>query len=277
MNKLYGLIGEKLSHSISPQIHSLIFKELGIEGFYNLFEVNTLKLKDAVIGLKALNVNGVNVTIPYKVSIMNYLEEVSKEAKKIGAVNTVCFNQDKAVGYNTDYYGFGMMLKKYDVNIFNKNVMVLGSGGAAKSVIAYFMDNGVKNIYVVSRNAYSMRNIYKDNLNYFTYNELNKCNLSGNLNDCDILVNCTPCGMYPNIDTCALEKPVIANFNTVIDLVYNPTETILLKYAKENGSKTINGLYMLIGQAVAAQELWNSVKIHSETVDKIHNYFTNKI
>ena len=263
LGSLYGLLGEKLKHSISPKIHSLIFKEGNIQGYYHLFEVEKENLGSAVEGLKALCAKGVNVTIPYKVSVMEYLDEISIEAKKIGSVNTICFNGNKTIGYNTDYYGFGIMLEKNNITVANKSAVILGSGGASKAVLQYILDKGIKDVKIVSRDVSKIK--CTDKMKYFnliSYDEIKY--LKGK----DIIINCTPCGMYPNLQCSPVEKEVISDFSVAIDLIYNPSETLFLKYARELGIKGVNGLYMLVGQAVAAEELWNNISI---SVDKIYD------
>ncbi|SHK08712.1 shikimate dehydrogenase [Paramaledivibacter caminithermalis] len=261
---LFGLIGEKLKHSFSPAIHSIIFRELNIEGYYNLFEVKKGDLKDAIYGLKALGIRGVNVTIPYKIDIIKYLDNISDEAERIGAVNTICFRDNKAIGYNTDYFGFGIMLDEFNIDIRGKNSVILGTGGASKSVMQYLLDKGIGDITFASRDISKAKEKFK-NHRAISYNDIKS------LNKKDIIINCTPCGMYPNVENCPVSKKDISKFHTAIDLIYNPRETLFLKYAKEEGIKTVNGLYMLVGQAVKAQELWNDIKISSGAIDRIYD------
>lgn len=269
MSSLYGLIGEKLGHSFSPIIHSIIFKELSINAYYNLFEVNNEHLKDAVYGLKALKAKGVNVTIPYKVDIMKYLNYVSIESNKIGAVNTICFKDNKTIGYNTDYYGFGIMLNKYNITIKGKTAVILGTGGASKAVVQYLLDKEIKDIVLVSRDISKVDEKFK-NFRLISYNEIKS------LKETDMIINCTPCGMHPNTNISLINKEDMSKFKVAVDLIYNPTQTLFLKYAKELGLVSINGLYMLIGQAVKSQELWNNIEIYSVIYDKIY-YRINSI
>lgn len=262
--KLYGLLGEKLSHSFSPKIHFEIFKNININGHYHLFNVEKKDLKSAIDGFKALKVQGVNVTIPYKVKVMEYLDSVSKEAKKIGAVNTICFQNGSAVGYNTDYYGFGMMLHKFNINVKNDKAVILGTGGASKAVVQYLVDKDIKDITFVSRKKEEVKKGF-ENFKIINYEELKK-EKEGN-----IIINCTPCGMYPNCENSPIDKDIISKYKAAIDLIYNPKETLFLKYAKEKGIKGVNGLYMLVGQGIKSQELWNNEKIDEKIVDKIYN------
>lgn len=269
MTNLFGLIGEKLEHSFSPAIHSIIFNESNIDGHYQLFEVNKGDLKNAVSGLKALGAKGVNVTIPYKVDIMEYLDGISNEAEKIGAINTICFREKKAFGYNTDYFGFGIMLRKFDIDVENKRVVILGTGGAAKSVLQYLIDKNASEVTFVSRNINIGKEKFMD-YRIISYDDINK------LEKHDIIINSTPCGMYPNVDNSPISEDDMLNFAAAVDLIYNPMETLFLRYAKNHGIKAVNGLYMLVGQAIKAQELWNDIDISSEVIDRIYDRIVDK-
>ena len=262
--EFYGLLGEKLSHSLSPKIHDLIFKAIDIDGGYKLFEVEKSNLEKFTEGLKIFNIKGVNVTIPYKEDIMKYLDEVSPEAKRIGAVNTVSLINEKLYGDNTDYYGFGYMLQYNNVETNNKIAVILGNGGACRGALYYLLDNGIKHVYIVSRSPKD-RNIFNEKrVSLISYKELNE--LNG-----DILINSTPVGMYPNVDGCPIEEKVISNFNTIIDLIYNPEITKLLSKGKSLGKVTIGGLYMLVGQAIKAEEIWQGISIDKNIIIDIYN------
>ncbi|WP_251861902.1 shikimate dehydrogenase [Clostridium sp. Marseille-Q2269] len=261
---IYGLLGEKLGHSLSPQIHKLIFEKLGVNGVYNLFEVNKKNLKDAVCGIKALNMKGINVTIPYKIETMKYIDEISKEASKIGAINTIAITNNELIGYNTDYYGFGMMLEKFNVDIKNKSIVVLGSGGASKAVVQYLKDNDCSKIIIASRNMNEAKCKFKD-CDIISYKQLN------NICNSEIIINCTPIGMYPNTNKSTVEEDILNKFKVSIDLIYNPLETLFLKKSKSVGNICINGLYMLVGQAIKSEELWNNIKIDKKVIDEIYS------
>ena len=262
---IYGLLGESLKHSISPMIHSLILKGINEDGTYKLYEVEKQEVKDSINKLKGIGAVGVNVTIPYKTVVMKYIDKISEEANKIGAVNTICFKNKITFGYNTDYTGFGMLLRNNDIDVQNKKAVILGSGGVAKAVLSYLKDNGIGEITIASRGANKTVDIHdKKQYEIISYADISK------LENKDIIINCTPCGMYPSVDICPIEKSSIAKFSTVVDLIYNPNETMLLKYAKELDKKAVNGLYMLIGQAVAAQELWHDIRISSSIINSIY-------
>lgn len=262
--KVFGLFGEKLSHSLSPAIHNMIYNALGVDAAYSLFEIQPAMLQNAMKALRALNINGVNVTIPYKLKVMDYLDVISKEALRIGAVNTIHNHDNLLRGYNTDYIGFGRMLDKNSIQTHNKTAVVLGTGGAAKSVITYLEDHGIANIYIVSRNPEKATAFNPSNYKVIDYDSLK------DISSTDILVNCTPCGMHPKIDCSPLEKEAVSHFSAVVDLIYNPSETLLLKYANQNNIKAVNGLYMLVAQAVAAVEIWLDQTIDGKIIDEIH-------
>jgi shikimate dehydrogenase len=263
MNKNFGLIGENLGHTYSPFIHSRILNKLDIKGHYGVYEVKKANLRNVVSGLKALGFSGVNVTIPYKVDIIDYLDLLSEEATKIGAVNVIKIDKDDtSIGYNTDYYGFGMMLGKYDVEIKDKNILILGTGGASRAVIQYLIDNSVGDITIASRNPETASLKYKGH-KIIGYQDISE------VTDCSILINTTPIGMFPNVKESPISRQYLKNFKYAIDLVYNPSETLFLKEAKDEGLRAINGLYMLVAQAVKSQEIWNDICISENIIDTI--------
>lgn len=259
----YGLIGEKLSHSLSPEIHEYIFKELNIEGIYRLIEIPRDKIKNIRDILIDSNINGVNVTIPYKEEVIKELDFISDEGKKIGAINTI-FNKDgKLSGYNTDYYGFKYMLEERNIDVSDKIVTVLGTGGASKAVIAYLLDKGASKIFLVSRNP---KQLYKNNekIKIINYNELNA--IKGYS-----IINTTPVGMFPNNEYTPVTEDIIKNYEVVVDLIYNPLETNFLKLGKNQGKVTCGGLMMLVLQAIKAEEIWQETNIDKSIVVEIYN------
>lgn len=265
MGSLYGLIGAKLQHSISPLIHTRVFESCQLDAHYHLFELQANMLETAITGLKALNAVGVNVTIPYKIDVMPYLDAISPEAASIGSVNTIHFDRGRSIGYNTDYDGFGQMLERFDVQISHKSAVILGSGGAAKSVLRYLLDKDVQQVFIVQRKPEPDKIIQADSrLSIIQYGQL------ANLTEADIIINCTPSGMYPHMNDMPIEKEFLRNYSTAIDLIYNPKETLFLRTAKEDGLKTVNGLYMLIAQAIAAQKKWNSIIIEDHLIEDIY-------
>ena len=197
--------------------------------------------------------------------IFEKLDNISDEAARIGAVNTVMLKDNKLYGYNTDYFGIHIMLKSKNISIKNKTAVVLGAGGACKAVITYLLDNDVEKIYIVSRNPKNI-NLNKDNkkISIINYNDL--INIKGYL-----IINTTPVGMFPKIYDSAVNKEVIKNFEVVVDLVYNPMKTKFLQFAKEEGKVAIGGLLMLVGQAVKSQSIFNDKEISNELINYIYD------
>lgn len=267
MTTLYGLIGEKLSHSISPTIHLELFKKLNMDADYKLFEIERSQLDTKFHDLKTRGVNGLNVTIPYKVETINFLDEISEQAKKIGAINTICFQNNKIIGHNTDYFGFGKMLHKNSIEIKGKTVVILGAGGAAKAVIQYLIDSNAKKIMLVSRDTNKAAKNF-NGVEIIDYEQLQKINTG------DAIINCTPVGMYPNVSNLPINENCITKFSVAVDLIYNPCETLFLKIAKKHELKAVNGLYMLVSQAIYSEELWNDIHVDKTVIDSIFNNLT---
>ncbi len=266
----YGLLGRTLGHSLSPQIHELMFKYTELEGEYKLYPMEPEFVGDFILGLRENGFSGLNVTIPYKNEVMPYLDRISDEAKKIGSVNTVLPKGDFLEGYNTDYFGVQKMLGKAGIEVEGKRVMVLGSGGSAKTVVALMHNSGCADILLVSRDKKKAKAKFPD-INTCAYADLKKDH------GFDVLINTTPVGMYPKTESCPLEDEIIMGFGAVADLIYNPYETVLLKKAKKYGANCVNGLYMLVAQAVKAQEIWNGITIEDCVIDRIFSDIEKEI
>lgn len=248
----YGLIGEHLSHSYSAIIHNRLFKIHNIDANYELIEVSEDGLKDLVDSLRRGEYQGFNVTIPYKVKVMQYLDEVSSEALKVGAVNTIAYKDGKVIGYNTDYYGFLDTIKRHNIDCKNKNAYILGNGGACKACFSVLDDLGA-NVNIVSRSS------------HMSYGELEQ------LNDIYLMVNTTPVGMFPNVDNMPVKEEVKDKAKYIIDIIYNPIKTKLID-GKEQG---YNGLYMLVSQAIKALEIWLDIRIDDK--EDIYQYLKEVI
>lgn len=263
----FGLIGEKLSHSQSPTIHSKIFERIGTNGSYDLIEMNRNDIPSELRRLKKEGYIGLNVTIPYKVDVMPFLDDIAHEAQVIGAINTIYMTAEGNFGYNTDYYGFGRSLDHADIVVENKDCVVLGTGGAARAIVKSLYDKGAKTITIVSRHPDEKAEFGKfaEKLKgtIITYEELEKRGHG------DVLVNCTPVGMYPNMNESPISEAITAQYTAVVDLIYNPKDTLILQYAKKHGIKTLNGMYMLVAQAVDAEEIWQEQKIKASVIEGI--------
>lgn len=252
----YCVIGEKLTHSMSPQIHKRYFDYYKQDSTYVITQIPMEDMLGDCSGLLK-EYDGFNVTVPYKEKVLKYLQGTSDEAKEIGAVNTVVNQGGDMYGFNTDPFGFESLLIHNDVAIKDKVFVVLGSGGASKSVCYILKKRGAKKVIVVTRKDTSEEG-------YMTYSALES--FKG-----DVLVNTTPVGMYPNVDNCPVNENVIANFDTVVDIVYNPVYTELLKAAVRLGKKAVGGLYMLVAQAMKSQEIWQKKITDKELYVDIYN------
>ena len=239
-----GLLGKKLGHSYSPQIHS----HLG-DYSYDLFEKTPEELEDF---LRHGDFTGLNVTIPYKKDVIPFCDELSDRAQKIGAVNTIVRRPDGTlIGHNTDYFGFQSMVARSGLKVVGKKVLVLGSGGASATAVAVLRELGA-DVVVISR---------KGENNY------------GNLNkhtDASVIVNTTPVGMYPNTGVSPVELDLFPALEGVLDIVYNPSRTQLLLDAERKGLITENGLWMLVAQAKESAEWFTDRQINDDRIGKIH-------
>ena len=244
----FGLLGAKLGHSLSPQIHQEVFRQLGIEASYELIEVSAEKLADKVTELRK-SFRGLNVTIPHKVAVMESLDNVAPEAKAIGAVNTILFESGRADGFNTDYFGFARLLEHNDLVPAGKEVCVLGTGGASRAILQCVTDMQSKKTTVISRSVQNAPEDIRARYDVKTYDDLHT--MGG-----DLLINCTPVGMYPKVDASPVDEAVMEHFAAAVDIIYNPAETQFMKLARQQGKPAVNGLFMLVAQAVAADEIW---------------------
>jgi len=255
--EMYAVLGEKLSHTLSPQINQYLFKALKVDAVYGVLEVKRADISKVIDAIKVLGYKGINVTIPYKELIMPSLDVISPEALAIGAVNTIEIRDGRSYGYNSDYFGFARMLAHGQVSPTGKDVVIFGAGGAAKALIAYLHDSGAKSILVVSSVPKELEAI-KEHFEYVLTALLTETDRFKG----DICINATPVGMFPQlIDESIVSEEVICRFKVAADIVYNPLDTKFLKLAKKNGLTTLSGLYMLIYQAVKSQEIFHQTSI----------------
>jgi shikimate dehydrogenase len=261
--KVCAAIGDPIEHSFSPQIHNAAFQHLKLNYTYVAFRVPEKNLKDALTGIRALGIHGLNVTMPLKRSIIPYLDELDANAKGIGAVNTVLNRKGKLIGYNTDGLGALSTLKANDCYVGNKKILILGAGGASRA-ISYTLAKDTREIAVLNRTIERARELARDINRTFgektQHGRLDEETLEKELKDTDILINATPIGMHPYEDQTPVNRNFLRSDLTVFDLVYNPPETRLLREAKTIGAKTVNGIVMLVHQGAASFEIWTGRK-----------------
>ncbi|HGJ64313.1 TPA: shikimate dehydrogenase [bacterium] len=261
--KIIGVIGDPVEHSRSPQMHNSAIQELGLDYVYVPFHVKPDQIIHAINGFKALNVVGINVTLPHKKSVLPLMDEVSKEAELIGAVNTMVFRDGKVFGHNTDAKGFIASLNEEGINnLKGMKVIILGAGGSAQAIVTGLAIEGVSNIVIANRTlekAISLASEMSEKTGISIKGiSLNDSNLSEFASNCDLLVSTVTSGMDIRLDPVInldwLKKDCI-----VCDIVYTPPETNLLISAKNKGLKTIGGMGMLVNQGAISFQLWTGI------------------
>lgn len=246
--KRYGCIGKKLTHSFSKEIHAKL-----ADYEYELIELNEDKIESF---FREKNFSAINVTIPYKQTVIPYLDSLSDVAKRIGAVNTIVNKNGKLHGYNTDYYGMKALVEKIGIDIKGKKVLILGTGGTSKTARILAEDMGASDVITVSR---------KKSENYVTYEEA-----VNNHSDADVIINTTPSGMYPDCDSVPIDISAFGKIEGIVDAVYNPLRTNLVLNAESKGIKAEGGLYMLVMQAVVAVEKFLDTEIPKTVADNVY-------
>ncbi|WP_059171212.1 shikimate dehydrogenase [Bacillus sp. FJAT-27445] len=260
MKKLFGVIGNPIGHSLSPQMHNDLFSHYGIDAYYHPFLVEKDKLEDAVSGLKALRAAGFNVTIPFKTDIMPLLDWIDPLAKEIGAVNTVINVDGRLAGYNTDGPGFLKSMEEgFPPPISDPAILIIGAGGAARAIFLTLEKTTPAAIDVCNRSLSKAELLVAESRSGVPARAISTEEAGDRINEYDIIIQTTSVGMYPEtgkipISLDRLEKQVYA-----ADIIYNPSETEFLKLARQRGAKTLNGLGMFIHQGALAFELWTGV------------------
>lgn len=249
----YGLLGERLGHSFSKEIHEQISNYQ-----YEITEVPFDKFDEFMTKHDFI---AINVTIPYKEKVIPYLDYIDDSAKKIGAVNTIVNKNGKLYGYNTDYLGLRDLVLTNNIEVKNKKVLVLGTGGTSKTSKAVFTDLGAKELVFVSIDPVGDEISYEDAVKYHS--------------DSEIIVNATPCGMYPNCDDLIIDISTFNKLVAVIDVIYNPLKTMLVRKALERGITAVSGLYMLVAQAVYASSIFTDTTYDKKIIDDIYSQIYN--
>lgn len=276
--KLVGLLGHPIKQSFSPSIHNYLFKKYNQNNIYCCFDVKESDLEEAVKSIKTLNMIGCNVTIPHKVNVMKFLEDIDKNARLIGAVNTIKNDGGFLVGYNTDGLGFvkSIIDKGYDLN--NKKIMIIGAGGSSRSIAVQLASNNVKSIEIRNRSiqkAMEISEIIRDNFKItstYSNNPIEK----NDIEDIDILINTTPVGMESN--ECPIDESIRVKGDLLVcDIVYKPQNTSFIKWAKLNNLDVVYGIDMLINQGLEAFYIWTGVKPSKEDELYLKELYYNQV
>ena len=266
---IVGLIGHPVEHSFSPPMHNAAFDALGMDYTYVAFDVNPAELQKAIEGARSLNIKGFNVTIPHKIDVMKYLDEIDDVARLIGAVNTIDFKNLK--GYNTDGIGAVRAIEEV-TSIKNKNVVIAGAGGASRAISFYIAKYGADSLTILNRNVDKAQSLARDVSNSGLIGDVKSDSINeinAYLADADILVDTTPLGMHPHIN----DQPIATAENmhdelVVFDAVYNPNETVLLKQAIEAGAKPVYGIKMLLYQGAESFKIWTGADAPVDIMEK---------
>ncbi|MGV4319595.1 shikimate dehydrogenase [Bacillus sp. FSL R5-0560] len=275
MKKLYGVIGNPIAHSMSPDIHNAALKDLGLDGHYHAFKVEEDSLEDAVKGIRALGLQGINVTVPHKVSIMDHLDHIDESAKVLGAVNTVRREGDKLVGYNTDGEGFVKSLMRIlDKPISELSFLMIGAGGAARAIFTTIVRDNPEKFDICNRTIEKAKQLTESAPSFRNVEVLSIKEAEERLEQYDVIIHTTSVGMYPNVEDIPLSLQRAASSAVVCDIVYNPIQTSLLKEAKQKGLKTLDGVGMFVEQAALSFRLWTG---HEPDVEKMRSIVVGKL
>ncbi|MBR3141315.1 MAG: shikimate dehydrogenase [Methanobrevibacter sp.] len=255
-----GLIGNPVEHSFSPPMHNAAFRALNLDYVYVAFDVEPSNLKKSIEGAFSLNIKGLNVTIPHKIEVMKYLNDLDEIAQLIGAVNTIDFKNLK--GYNTDGIGAIKAIEEVE-SIKNKNVVIAGAGGASRAISFYIAKYNADKLTILNRNVSKAEKLSCDVSNSQLIDDVSFDSISqieSYLDDADILIDTTPVGMDPHIN----DKPIVTAENmhedlVVFDAVYNPNETVLIKQAIKAGARPVYGIKMLLYQGAESFKIWTGV------------------
>jgi shikimate dehydrogenase len=274
----YAVIGYPLTHSLSPQIHNYAFNKLNIDAVYNKIEIHPDDLDKSIQQLKSTGINGLNITIPHKLNIMSFLDQIDADAKAIGAVNTIAREGNKWIGYNTDVKGFLAPLIRFKERI--DHCLILGTGGAARAVVfalaKYILPQSITIAGRNSEKAASLNNEFSPRFKKTDLLNRSFDGITSNLSKFNLVVNTTPLGTYPKIDETPFPDLDDLSENTIVyDLVYNPLKTKFLKDAESAGKNIhlINGMEMLIQQAASAFKLWTGLNM---PINEVRDYISNQ-
>ena len=268
MTKTFAVIGDPIDHSLSPNIHNAAFNALGMDCTYIAYRIPKDELEEGVESLKQIKISGFNVTIPHKIEMMKYLDELSQECKIIGAVNTVTNDNGKLIGHNTDMDGFLEPIKKRNIMIKNEDILLLGAGGAARAIVAGFAKEKAHKITIANRTKEKGQELAKFAASFgIESDEISLDDAGQNAGKYRFIVNATSVGLKN--ESSPISTDAINSQNIVYDIVYMPMNTDLISKSKKNSATTIYGYEMLLGQACFAFEIWHGIKAPYDAMSKV--------
>jgi len=263
--RICGIIGDPIGHTMSPLMHNAAFAQMGLDYLYVPFRVKAAELGQALAGMRALHIRGLNVTIPHKVAVIPFLDKLDSLAERIGAVNTIVNDDGVLTGYNSDASGFLQALRAGGVEPAGKKVVVLGAGGASRAISFSLAERGA-HLVILNRLlefdwaeglAAQISQAFKREVKAL---KLDEENLSAALAEADVLINATSVGMSPAVEQTPVLDKLLKSSLVVFDIVYNPVRTRLLREAEAAGAKTISGLDMFVWQGALPFEMWTGLK-----------------
>ncbi len=274
-DKIIGLFGQDIGGSLSPDIHNYLANVMGLKYNYFLFDLEPANLQKAVQSIKILNIKGVNVTIPYKKEVIEYLDEVDEKVAKIGAVNTIVNKDGILIGKNTDVDGFDKMAYNKGIDFTDKKVVLIGAGGAARAVMYYLTEQDNAEVNIVNRTlrkADLVKEAFNSEIEDINIFELGSENSKDKIKSADIIINTTPLGMADRYEgKSPVSEDLINQEQTLIDLVYKPRITNFLQIGKNKNAAIVSGIEMLIYQAVKSFEIWTNSLVEYHVVKELIN------
>ena len=258
MGKSFAVIGDPINHSLSPNIHSAAFRELNLDSSYIGYRIPKGELESGVEGLKKIKISGFNVTIPHKIEMMKYLDKMDESCSIIGAVNTVVNNDGVLKGYNTDMDGFLEPLKKRNISIQDKKILLIGAGGAARAIIAGMSKEKAERVDIANRTTKNAEKLSEFATRIELPTNVKKIEEIKNLQNYNIIINSTSLGLKNESSPISFEQ--INQDSVIYDIVYSPMNTDFIKKAKDKKLEVIYGYEMLLGQATRAFEIWHEMK-----------------
>lgn len=258
---IYGVIGYPVAHSMSPLMHNNEFRALQMDHYYTAFNIHPSELEKAIESVRTLQINGLNVTIPHKVTVMNYLDEIDEEARLIGAVNTIINKNGRLIGTNTDGQGYlRSLLTIIDSSLITKKIVVIGAGGAARAIATSLALHGVQQLDVANRTISKAEQLVQHVNQYVNGKALTIKEIEDNLSNYDIIINTTSVGMSPNVSETPIDLKNLKESTIVSDLIYNPLKTLLLQQAESKGATIHNGVGMFVYQGALAFKKWTGIE-----------------
>jgi len=266
MVKTFAVIGDPIEHSLSPSIHNAAFKALGLDCTYIAYRIPRGELREGIESLRQIKISGFNVTIPHKIEMMQYLDEASPECKTIGATNTISNENGRFVGYNTDMDGFLEPIKKRNIGISGESVLILGSGGAARAIVAGFAKEKAKKITIANRTENKAQELAKFASSLGTESDHTTLN-NVDTSKYRFIINATSVGLKN--EPSPISTNSINSNHVVYDIIYMPMNTDLITRSKENSATVVYGYEMLLGQAALAFQIWHKTQAPYEAMKKV--------